>query len=783
MRKLDLSGEWSVRKEGSKKVLPAQVPGCLYTDLISARELQDPAVGDNITKMAWVAETGWIYEKVFVSEDLSDSDAVLLRFEGLASGSEVLLNGRAVGKSRSFLDSSEFDISKHIRKGKNRLEVKIPAEAGSGRKELASNIAFSGREVVAGFEIAALTRGIWRDAAVLAFKSVRVRDVVIKQDHAVSGGVGLSVSVISERYDPDLHLEVLARVCYKGSIMHEARAILDSDRKELAITVKNPQLWWPVGIGEQPLYEVTVDVLAGRTCLEHVSRRIGLRDFRVEEVAAGGVVCRRFLINGQPLFLKGASWCPADIFVSRLTRVEYAGLIKAAAVANINCLRVWGGGIYESDAFYNLCDEYGVCVWQDVILPAEGGVKSAKAALPAFEQELADVMVRVRHHPSLVLWGGAVNDAREADTEAYEEAMSRSVENYAPGAASLPFAAHVPFSLGGEACAESLPAYPAPRCVEEYLSENERNVSHPVCALHMDPADGAERVYRGFLRDFLMPSGFDNVLWLSQIQQALAVKRQMQLARAGASHAPGFVFWRLNDCWPGGSPAALDNRCGWKAVHYFARRFFATLSVCGTYNEPQGVVDVRVFNDGLKAFKGEVQWRATDMDGLVVLEGSRKVSAAATSQETLSAVKVSDAMRKTGRRNLILWIYLFDEQGNQLSWEIVNFCAWREMSPLPPRIRAEIRNWDDNSFAVTLTSHHPALWVWISLDGMGARCDDNFVCLEPDKPLRIRVTPSVRLKLDQFRGMIRIKTLRDTWQEKRSTGHVMPAAVRRGNAG
>ncbi|MDD4101695.1 MAG: hypothetical protein PHU80_03570 [Kiritimatiellae bacterium] len=774
MRKLDLSGDWSVRKQGSKKVCMAQVPGCVYTDLLAARELEDPAVGSNIAKMSWVAEHVWLYEKFFIAEEFVDSDVILLRFEGLASGAEVLLNGSVLGGSRSFHVPIEFDVREHMRKGKNHLEVKIPACA-----TIVDGKSSGGCEIVPGFSVTDLTRGIWRDVALRAFKSVRVQDILIKQDHAAGGGVGLTVTVLSERFDPDLHLEILARVCYKGSIMHEVRAILDSERKDLEVTVKNPQLWWPSGLGEQPLYEVTVDVLAGRTCLEHVSRRIGLRDFRIEQAKSAKDRKLRFLINGQNLFLKGASWYPADIFLSRLTRVEYAGLIKAAAVANINCLRVWGGGIYESDAFYNLCDEYGVCVWQDVMLPANDSGKLGKMAMSAFEKELQEVMCRVRHHPSLVIWGGSASAG--CDSAAYEKALSCAAAECTPGSACMPFSAHMPFSLGCEVRDDNLPAYPEPRVVSEYLTADARNVSHPECVLHMDPAGGAELLYRGFVREFLMPSGFDNVLWLSQIQQALAVKRQMQHARCGSLHSPGFIFWRLNECWCGGSPASLDYRGNWKALHYFTRRFFATPAVCGVYDAKLGSVDIHVFNDGLKAFRGEVQWRTTDMEGQAVLEGTRKVTVSATAQEIACAVKVGEVLRKKGQQNLLLWVYLLDEQGNQLSWDIVNFCVWREMSPLPPRIRAEIRTWDDNSFAVTLTSHHPALWVWISLDGMGARCDDNFVCLEPDKPLRIRVTPAVRLKLDQFRSLIRIKTLRDTWQEKQATGHIMPAAARRGH--
>jgi len=141
-------------------------------------------------------------------------------------------------------------------------------------------------------------------------------------------------------------------------------------------------------------------------------------------------------------------------------------------------------------------------------------------------------------------------------------------------------------------------------------------------------------------------------------------------------------------------------------------------------------------------------------------------------------VKVGEALRKFGAGNLLLWLYLIDEQGNPVAWDIVPFCAWRELQSQPPRMRAEIRSWDDNSFAVILTSRHPALWVWISLEGLDARYDDNFFCLEPERPVRVRVTPATRLKLDQFRQRIRIGSLRDTWQDKRALMQQMMAAAK-----
>ena len=610
--------------------------------------------------------------------------------------------------------------------------------------------------------------------SLLAFATIRVQDVMIRQDFSAAGVVGLDVAVSTEWLAPPSHLEILVRVCYKGNILHEARDILAKERTTLHLNIKNPQLWWPAGLGEQPLYEVTVDILSGRTCLEHVSRRIGLRQFGVERVSEGGHAALRFSVNRHPLFLKGASWLPADLYVARLTRVEYARLVKAAAVANMNVLRVWGGGIYESDAFYDLCDEYGICVWQDLMLSEAQAEPPSAATLACFGREARQNIQRLRHHPCVVLWCGGDGGGRGVAAE-YGAAASREVSASDPERLFLPAAPHAPFSLDGVTAYEPLPAFPEPRVVADYLAEEERNVSHPVCSSHVTPADGAKQIFGAFLDQFLLPAGFENTLWLSQIQQGWVFKREFERLRAGERDAPGLLYWHLNDCWPRCSPSSVDSGGRWKALHYMVRRLFAPLWLCGAYRAESGGADVFAFNDGVKPFKGELQWRITQMDGTVVAEGAKKVSLQPAARDRPVTVKVSELVRKLGPGNLIMWLYLLDEQGNQTAWNYTLFCAPRELALQPPRMRAEIRNWDDNSFAVTLTSHHPAMWVWLSLDGMDARYDDNFFCLEPEKPFRVRVTPATRVKLDQFRQIIRIGSLRDTWQEKRSLMQMMAA--------
>ncbi len=767
MRRIDLAGEWTVRKAGSKKSMPAQVPGCVHADLLAAFEMENPFFRKNLEGVAWVSSTEWVYEKVGVAEDFSAFDRVVLRFDGLDGCATISLNDTVLGKSSSVFEATEFDIKALIKPGKNNLSVTFtPADSDEARAAFPV-IRRQTSSTVGVWQPKSPTVGICRGVSVLAFSKVRVKDVSIRQDFSTVGIVGLDVSVMSERYDPDLHLEVLVRVCYKGNILHEARDILDKDQTTLHLNIKNPQLWWPAGLGEQPLYEVTVDILAGRTCHEHIARRIGLRHFRQETSSAEGQAGRRFFVNNHPMFLKGASWMPADLYVARLTRVEYARLVKAAAVANMNCLRVWGGGVYENDAFYDLCDEYGICVWQDMMLSEGAAGKPDNATLAVFEREARGAVQRVKHHPCVILWCAGDGGAQNLDA-AYAKTASALVQALDPDRPYLSPVAHVPFSLGGVSPSPALPAYPEPRIVAGYLNEDERNIAHPTCLYHVTPNDGAKWIYDAFLDQFLLPSGFDNVLWLSQIQQGLAVKSRITQARTGDSPVEGFIFWRLNDCWPGCSPSSVDFEGRWKALHFMARRFFASITLFGKFCEGAGVVEAFALNDGVKPFKGELQWRLTQMEGSVVAEGSKKVSLAPASREKPVVVKVTDALRKFGAPNLLLWLYLLDEQGNQLAWNIVPFCAWRELNSQPPRMRAEIRNWDDNSFVVTLTSHNPAFWVWISLEGMDARYDDNFFCLEPEKPFRVRVTPSTRIKLDQFRQIIRIGSLRDTWQEKRS---------------
>ncbi|MFO7936221.1 MAG: glycoside hydrolase family 2 protein [Kiritimatiellia bacterium] len=744
MRNLDLTGEWLVYKAGSKRGYPAYAPGCIHGTLLDSGVIEDPFAGRNLETADEILRSGWRYEKIFVAEDLSSYKSVLLHFDGVTAPAGITLNGRrAASVSTPFL-ALDVDVKHLVKPGKNVLSVDFAAIKKSDT--LCRNPPAE----------PALTKkkscGLWGDIYLRARSRVSISDVFVATELKNSNTAELNVSFETQHFTSGEKLELLARLCYKGNILNELRIPCVKGKNRIKLTVKNPQLWWPATMGEQPLYEMTLDVLDGRICLEHATRRIGLRKFEMREECIDERRVKRFYINGKPLLLKGAEWVPADLYVARLTRVEYAHLIKSAVIANINLLRVSECGIYENDCFYNLCDEYGVCVWQEVTASGK------KAGQP--EKEMKSTLHRLAHHPSLVVWYNVEENTLLSSGPASMTGLSSShtvwIDKKPAEVELINYGDKTPVISGA----------PGPREIARYLNQSQRNISHPVSRFHLSSKEDIRNMYNGFVDNFRMPSSFDSTLWLSQIQHALYIKWTVENLRMDNIGRAGYIFRRLNDGWPCCSPSSLDYFGAWKALHYMTRRYYAPLSVCGQYDAEKKQAVFFAFNDNIKSFKGELSWSVSLMDGSIVLEGSRKISLSAVSRGRPVKVRVSDLIRKHEPSEIIMWMYLADQQGNRVSWNVLLFCKPFELSLQQPRMRAEIRKHDETSYVVTLTSRTPAMWAWVSLEGMDAVYSDNFFCMESAKPFNVKIIPRQRIKLDEFRQRFRIGSLRDTWLEK-----------------
>jgi|688.fasta_scaffold93636_2 beta-mannosidase len=832
MKQLDLCGAWTFSKEGSKPSWRGNVPGCVHTDLLAAGEIEDPFYRDNESGLQWISRENWVYERTFQMEDWSAFDRVLLRCDGLDTIATVTLNGAELGTTDNQYRTWEFNVKGVITTGRNTLRIRFESPLAYIEQRAAGKRALPGwappQETACrpwirkspcsfGWDWGPVltSSGIWRPLEIVAFNTARITDLQVRQDHSriKQGVVGLDIDGVAE-IGPAGDAEALdahARVYYKGSAIAAARGKWVDGRVHLHIDVRNAQLWWPAGMGEQPLYEVTLDVEQQRAHVAHASRRVGLRTLRLDRHEDAWGESFQFVINDIPFFAKGANWIPADAFVVRISRVEYARLIKAAAMANMNMLRVWGGGIYENDAFYDLCDEYGLCVWQDFMF--------ACATYPAFDEAwMANVRIeieqnvrRLRHHPSIALWcgnneleQGLVGDTWSGGQMSWEDygalfdrLIAEVVAEQDPQRDYWPSSPHTPppgdrknhaDPARGDAhlwdvwhgrqpfewyrttqhrfCSEfGFQSFPEPRAVERYTAPGDRNITSPVMERHQRSGIGNAVIMHYLLDWYRMPVGFENTLWLSQIQQGMAIKYAVEHWRRNRPRCMGALYWQLNDCWPVASWASIDYEGRWKALHYMARRFYAPLLVSGVEKPEDGTVDIHAGNDLLKPFTGKLAWRVTRVDGKVVRSGTLPVMIATGTTALQTTLELADLIAQYGVRDLIVWLTMLDGEGSAVSWNVVTFCRPKHLELHQPNLKVEIRAWDDNSYAVTLSSKVPVLWLWASLTGIEAKYDDNFICLEPARPMRIRVTPVARMKLDDFREALVLRSVWDTYQD------------------
>ncbi|MCX7934369.1 MAG: hypothetical protein N3A66_03820, partial [Planctomycetota bacterium] len=419
MQIFDLNGDWQVQAAGKGESLPAQVPGCIHLDLLRAGKIDDPYVRDNEKRVQWIGQTDWRYSRDFdLPGEILAHERVWLRCEGLDTIAEISLNGQRIAKTDNMFRTWEFEVKRRLRPGRNRLEIsftaaepyaarlqakrRLPTWGGGGRSWLRKEPCNFGWD----WGPTLITCGIWRPIRLAACNQARLAEVMIRQDHSRSREVGLYLQILAEKWT-NRPLAAAVAISYNGATVAEAETALRADRGFLRLALKNPHLWWPRNLGEQPLYEVTVELLdADGALLDVATKRIGLRTLRLDRHKDRWGESFQFVANGVPFFAKGANWIPADTFAPAVTAERYRFLLESAAAANMNMLRVWGGGIYENDVFYDICDELGICVWQDFMFACSTYPTFDKKFMANVKAEAEDNVRRLRHHACLALWCG-----------------------------------------------------------------------------------------------------------------------------------------------------------------------------------------------------------------------------------------------------------------------------------------------------------------------------------------------------------------------------------------
>ncbi|MEU1517129.1 glycoside hydrolase family 2 protein [Streptomyces sp. NPDC005811] len=659
---------WILRHEG--EALAASVPGCVHTDLLAAGVIPDPFVGRGEHEVAWVGRRDWTYE-TDLPDVPSGHEQTDLVFDGLDTAAEILLDGRLLGSVRNMHRSYRFDVTG----ASGRLTVRFAsayAEAEAVRGRLGERPAAYAepyqylRKMACSFGWdwgpTLVTAGIWRPVRLERWSTARIARV--RPLVTVEQGVGVvELRVEVERTRVEAGLTVTARV---GGARAQAR--VEGTGAVVRLEVPRARLWWPRGYGEQPLYDVELTLRHEDAELDSWRRRIGFRTVELDRRPDAHGTGFTLVVNGERLFARGVNWIPDDVFPSRVTRQRYRRRLEQAAGAGVDLVRVWGGGIYESEDFYDACDELGLLVWQDFPF-ACAAYPEEQPLRGEVEAEARENVVRLMPHPSLVLWNGNNENlwgfrdwgwegrlAGDSWGEGYYlGVLPRIVAESDP---TRPYTAGSPWS-GSWARHPNDPAHGTHHSWEvwnrrdytEYRDEVPRFVAEfgwqapPAYAtlrralpgeepaadspgmLHRQKADdGNGKLARGLARHFAPPEGdFDRWHYLTQVNQARAVATGIEHWRSHWPVCAGTVLWQLNDCWPVTSWAAIDGDGREKPLYHELRRLYAD-RLLTLQPRDEGLVSAAV-NQSAEPWTGVLRLRRMSVDGEVL--GAAEVRLAA----------------------------------------------------------------------------------------------------------------------------------------------------------
>ena len=777
----------------------AVVPGCVHRDLRRLGLIPDPFQGTNELQLQWIEERDWEYRAAFhVAADLLAEAQVDLVADGLDTVATIRLNGREVARTENMFLGHRWEVKRLLRPGANELTVRFDSALRYIRTHRRSHRPREINDPVGGctrirkqqcqfgwdWGPRLVTAGIWRDLRLEAWTGNRLAGGRVTQDHRADGSVALRLA--PELARPDRHAACQWRLTLEGKDVAAGTGT--------RIEIPRPQLWWPNGQGAQPLYRLEVRVVLGDGRITGPwVRRIGLRTIELDRHSDRWGESFQFVVNGRPVFAKGANWIPAHSFVAGLTRAGYARDLRSAADAHMNMLRIWGGGIYESEDFYDLCDELGLLVWQDfmfacTLYPADAAFLASARAEAGYQ------VARLRHRACLALWCGN-NEVFGCNAHDLPKDRKRLAEYrklfhdvlpaaVAAGDGVTPYWPSSPWRGdldAGHAAGEQRgdthywDVWHARKPVKDYeayafrfASEfgmqsfasaetqagfcppDDANVFGPTMTNHQKNRFGNQTILDYVSRQYRFPKDQDALLFLSQLNQAECMRVGVEHYRRNMPRCMGALYWQLNDCWPVASWSSIEFTGKWKALHHVARRFFAPALVCAhvpgdeqtiTSNYRRTTVravHLYTVSDAPQAVRGVLGWELRHFDGRVLAAGRKPVVLRPGRSERQKVLDLAAPMQRHGRDNLYLRIALATGRAG-VSEETVFLAPPRFLALPKARTHAAVRLLSPTRAALTFVSPVFQHRFAFDLSGIGHRSSDNFFELYPRRKKTVTV--------------------------------------------
>lgn len=815
---LDLRGTFALSAPTRDIDTEIALPGDVHGALLAADLIPDPYFGENEKSVLWVGETAWTVERRFEAS-ASDIDGYLtLTLSEVDCIATIFLNGKEIARTDNSFIRHDIDVTGKVHAGQNtlRIEFGIAPDVAKARSDahpfpipFTYNYQTNGLKGIhmnfirkaachAGWDwgICTMPVGVYGTMALRKSRLARQESVEVTQTHG-DNSVELSIKT---RLFAFAHGEVELEHAIDGQTITDKVSVQKGENVFTHnVTIQNPKIWWPAGQGAQPLYELTTD-LEG----EVTTRKIGLR--KLEWIIEKDEIDHSFKcrINGRDITMMGANWIPADAIPSRVTPSVIRDLLESAKAANMNMLRIWGGGQYEPDYFYNLCDELGILLWHDFMFSCMS-YPSNREFLSSVETEITQQVRRLSHHASIALWCGdnevigSLNWYPEtrADKERYianydrlNSMLHRIVEDEDPDRRfwpSSPSLGYMDFSDGWHSdtrgdlhywdvwhSAKSFDAYRSvnPRfasefgfqsftsmnVIETFAEEKDRNPSSPVMENHQRNNGGNARILETMTRYFRFPCDFDQMVFLSQIQQGLAIKTAIEYWRSTKPRCMGTLYWQLNDIWPVASWSSLDYGGQWKLMHHMAKRFFRLVNVVAVPNADGSEIALRGINDTESALSISLEILAVSVEGRTRTLFADNIAVGADAALTITTLAGADL-----NDGEFLYFSWKDAAGQVLGENDYFPKPYKAYDLAQPTLSSAWTD-RDGTAVLTIEADAPAFFVTATVDAPGY-FSDNAVTLLPGRPSELLFIPrhGAEVVSDDLRASLKLRHLAETF--------------------
>ena len=707
--KFSLNGEWKFRQVENAEWYNATVPGCNYLDLIANDLIKDPFYGTNEKDLYWVSEKDWEYTKTFeLQDDILKAEKINLVCKCLDTICDIFVNGNLIGKAENHHLCYKFDIKEYAT-AKNEIKIRFysPVKYVLDKQKVETTPAncngLNGIPHIRkpqchfGWDWGPVLTpsGISDDIYVEGLNIAQISNVLINQNHS-EDSVKLTINVSADNFDKK-DLDCKVKVFAPNGKLLEEKSFELVDKGSVDFNIENPELWWIKDISateKQPLYAVNVEILHKGKAIDEQNKRIGLRTIKLNQDVDKFGKNFQFVLNGKPIFAKGANWIPSDSFVNRTTKEKLEYYIKSAADCNFNMIRVWGGGYYESDDFYDLCDEYGIIVWQDFAFACQPYPFFIDTFRENVLKEVEYQVQRLRHHASLGLWCG--NNEIELMAIAWKlrtnygawtekffwdilpEAVSR-FDKVTPYIAGTPVGVSHDNGFSNDNvgdthlwavwhglkpmnyyrkrmtrfCSEfGFESLPDIKTIETYAKPEDYSLTSEVFTNHQKCASGNMKMAFYIASRFRLPLKFEDYIYLSQICEQECIRDATEHWRRNKGRCNGSLFWQYNDCWPVCSWSSVDYYGNFKALQYTSKHFFAPLML--SIEDSKKKIDLYVVNDTLKAYEGTINYKLYDFSGKILLDEQVICKVLSNSSGLIHTIKMEDLKGKFNLKESVL---------------------------------------------------------------------------------------------------------------------------------